>query len=385
MFNKSEESIRNSLLDMVPSNIPKFEGTFIYDVISPLSCELSILYSNLQRVSDKMFLKNLDSVELEERGKEYGITRKLGKKAKGKVRFYGNSTGGKHPVGIAVQTDDEYKGYIYKTVEEFEIDDEIGYTDVSVEAEHIGEKYNVEAKSLSILPIKEKGITSVSNLESISGGSDCESDDALRRRILFKLQNPATSGNITHYKEWALEMTTVGDARVYALGEVKNTEEGNATSDSDLETRGLIIGETTINVGEVLIVVISPDMNPIRSDESIGEIKKHIDNKRPIGVKTIVKSAKEIPVEITGTISLSDGAIMEDAIENFVVKLEEYRKKIAFTKGEISLAMIGAFLVSLPQVMDYEQLRINGSDVNKGIEEYEVPVFTINLHAKNNV
>ncbi len=384
MFDKNEDNIRKRLLDMVPSNIPKFEGTFIYDVISPLSCELSILYSDLQRVSDKMFLKNLDSVELEDRAKEYGIIRKLGEKAKGEVRFYGNSTGGKHPIGIAIQTDDEFKGYIYKTVEEFEIDDAIGYVDVSVEAQNIGEKYNVEAESLRILPIKVKGITSVSNIKSISGGSDCESDESLRRRLLFKLQNPATSGNITHYKEWALEVKTVGDARIYALGEVKNSEEGNSTSDSDLKKRGVRVGETLINVGEVLIMVISPEMNPIRSQESISEIKNHIDKNRPIGAKVIVKSAKEIPVEITGLISLSDGATFDDAIENFGIKLEDYRKKIAFQKGEISLAMIGAFLVSLPQVMDYEQLRINGSDANKGLEEYEVPVFTINLKDKKN-
>ena len=62
-----------------------------------------------------------------------------------------------------------------------------------------------EYKNLSLIHISIaqlfkniKGVTGITNDVAAVGGSDAETDEALRERILLRLQTPATSGNAYH-------------------------------------------------------------------------------------------------------------------------------------------------------------------------------------------
>jgi len=49
----------------------------------------------------------------------------------------------------------------------------------------------------------------------LSGGADEETDEALRRRILLRIKNPAYGGNAADYERWALEVAGVTRVWVY--------------------------------------------------------------------------------------------------------------------------------------------------------------------------
>lgn len=61
------------------------------------------------------------------------------------------------------------------------------------------------------------GITRVTNAKATYDGFDEETDDELRERLLFKVRQPATSGNINDYIEWGTSVEGVGHITVVPL------------------------------------------------------------------------------------------------------------------------------------------------------------------------
>lgn len=53
--------------------------------------------------------------------------------------------------------------------------------------------------------------------EAAAGGTDAESDAALLARIRERVQRPPTSGNGYQYRQWAMEIPGVGNAKVVEL------------------------------------------------------------------------------------------------------------------------------------------------------------------------
>lgn len=51
----------------------------------------------------------------------------------------------------------------------------------------------------------------------LSAGTEEESDNALRARLLNVIQKPSTSGNRYDYYNWAMECEGVGAAKVFPL------------------------------------------------------------------------------------------------------------------------------------------------------------------------
>ena len=60
------------------------------------------------------------------------------------------------------------------------------------------------------------GVTAVLT-DIITSGTDEETDENLRARFYAQVQAPSTSGNANNYKEWALKVANVGNAKVFPL------------------------------------------------------------------------------------------------------------------------------------------------------------------------
>lgn len=82
-----------------------------------------------------------------------------------------------------------------------------------------------------------QGVAAVSNLGAATGGYDAETDAALYARLSAFRREPATSGNIHQYEQWALEVDGVGAARAIDLwngpGTVKVVLAGNGLEPVD--------------------------------------------------------------------------------------------------------------------------------------------------------
>ena len=106
----TEEAIRTRMLNEVPDDIDKTEGSYIYDSISPAAIELALAAIMAQQVLKNGFATTAASdVEgevtewLTKRAEEHGVERKAAEKATGQVTFSG-ADGTTIPVGTRVAT-----------------------------------------------------------------------------------------------------------------------------------------------------------------------------------------------------------------------------------------------------------------------------------------
>jgi uncharacterized phage protein gp47/JayE len=105
------------------------------------------------------------------------------------------------------------------------------------------------------------GIDTATLLGDMSGGFDTETDDQLRERILFRIQNPPMGGDLADYVAWA--MAVPGVTRAWAAVE---------------------IGPGTMTV-RFLMDDTYPDNHGLPTQADIDTVSDYIDSKRPVTVK----------------------------------------------------------------------------------------------------
>lgn len=324
-------------MNEIENDIAKGEGSFVYDSLVPVSYELEKGYKSLDEYLDLMFAQTSAGEWLEKRAEEHGVIRKTGKKATTDIVFSGTD-GVVIPANIIVATE---SGLEYYTQSEVEIVG--GVAQVLVEAENVGDEYNVPANIITQLPIKITGVKSVTNPNVVDNGEDVESDEALLNRFLFKVRNPSTSGNNNHYLQWALDIIGIGDAEVFPLW----------------------AGD-----GTVKLVLTSSDVSTV-SEEKLDEVRAYIDKEKPIGATVTIISVSSLLVNITVDLILKDGYDLADVEGLVEANIIDYIKGTANKQGYVSYALIGSVILGSEGVFDYQNLLMNGStdNINIGIEE----------------
>jgi uncharacterized phage protein gp47/JayE len=345
--NNTETIIKNRILDNIPSDIDKLEGSFVYDVVSPASMELAQVYISEDDILKRTSPYTAFGTDLENITKAYGVIRKDGGRATTQIQINA-ATGTVLSEGTLVQTIQGLK---------YEITGDVTVSGTSilveVQAVDIGEKYNVPANVITQMPVKVSGVTSVTNPNAVTNGYDVESDDSLRQRYFERLQTPATSGNKYHYKNWSKEVDGVGDAKVFSLWN------GNGT---------------------VKIVIVNSNKRAADSN-LISNVTSYIENNRPLGADVTVVSAEEKPIDIVATLVIDTKKYTLEAIQTEIGNnLSKYFKDNAFTNNYISYASIGNLIFNTQGVIDYSNLLINNDNLNISLEDEEVPVLgSLNL------
>ncbi len=120
----------------------------------------------------------------------------------------------------------------------------------------------------------------------IVAGSEQETDEALRVRILARIQNPPAGGSTADYIAWAKSITGVAGAWVFA------------------NYHGL---------GTVVVVVTAADINPVPSAPLLAEVQGYIDTVRPVTaavtVEAIVQRQVDFDISIKANTSELRGAV----------------------------------------------------------------------------
>lgn len=345
IYSEDSKIIKNRMLDRISSDIDKSEGYFVYDVLSSSAEELAQFEIKLDETLKRVFAKSAAeygySEDLEKRASEFGIYRKSGTKATGQVKFTGDNNT-LIPTGTLVQTE---SGMQFKTLTNATITN--GYAVVNIEALNIGTQYNVNANIINQLPIQIVGVISVTNELPTTGGTDIETDQALLGRLLLKVQLPATSGNVNHYKLWALEVNGIGDVKVLPLWN------GNGT---------------------VKLVLIDSNKQPATA-QLVNDVQVYIEEQRPIGATVTYVSATALNININVNI-IKDSAYTESQVQtNIQNKIIEYLKSIAFKQDYVSYAQIGNCILSSEGVVDYNTLTVNNGTTNITVGNEEVAVL----------
>ena len=308
------------------------------DMISAVAYEMWKYYQGLDAVIPIAYVDKTSGEYIDKRCSEYGITRKAGAKAAANLTFTGTD-GTVIPKGKVFLTSDSLQ---------FETDEAVtiasGTASVTATAAEIGEDYNVDAGTITLQLVSISGLTSVTN-DKATGGADAETDAALVTRLYDSLQNPSTSGNAAHYKQWALAVDGVGAAKVLPLWN---------------------------GAGTVKVLIVGNDNEPVDST-IVANCFANIEENRPIGATVTVASAEGLAINISATITI-DSTTTKDAVQTaFKTALQEYLSIIAFTKYTLVYNRISYMLLDIDGVVDYSSLSINGGTTNITIGSSQVP------------
>lgn len=325
------------MLDRVPDTVDKREGSIIYDALAPAAAELVQAYIELEGYLDLVFVDTSSEDYLTRLCSQFGVDRQAATYAIRKAVFKdGQNNAFDVPVGSR---------YTIDTLS-YVVTEKLTKGEYKVKCETSGIIGNTSFGKL--IPIDYiEGLASAELTDILTSGTEDETDNSLRYRGLNKLQMPATSGNIHHYKQWALEVEGVGDAKVFSLWD---------------------------GPGTVKVVVVNSNKEPADTP-ILNSVKAYIEEVRPIGATVTVVAPMPKTITIEVAVEIGKDVLLEDVKQKFKLKLEEYFKEVALKKIVVSYAIIGSLLLEIDGVIDYSDLKVNNTTSNIRLTEEEVPVL----------
>ena len=341
MQQKTQEEFLQSMLSNLSNTEDKTPNSFSYDILSAAA----IVFEDFQRVILELFKKfdvmNLEDEELDARVLQIaGIKRKQATQSTGEVTITGL------PKTVIPKETVFLAGSLEFTIDQDYIIPESGNITIQVKSVTHGGDANVLPNAIDKMSPQILGVDNISNAKEIMNGYDKETDDDLRERYLEKLLHPPKAGNPAHYKLWATEVDGIWNAKVF------RTWQGGGT------VKVVVIGLNRKAVG--------PDL--------IEKVKKHILEEAPIRYENLtVESATTKKVKVDVKIKLTQNANLIEVKEEIKDRIEKYFYSISFKENAVSYAKVGAEILKVPGVADYDDLKLNGNLGNVVMKETEVP------------
>jgi uncharacterized phage protein gp47/JayE len=159
------------------------------------------LYGFIAWILKQLFPDTAEKQFLERQASIQGIYRRAASKATGTLTVSYNE-GATLPVGTIFMADDQTR---YETTAE----PEVGSYTVPVQCLETGTIGNREAGQTYTLVSPVVGVDAEAVGSEMAGGAEAESDESLRKRLLFRLQNPPRGGAKEDYIAWAEEVPGV--------------------------------------------------------------------------------------------------------------------------------------------------------------------------------
>ncbi|MFD0675151.1 baseplate J/gp47 family protein [Cohnella sp. GCM10027633] len=339
---QSYSVILERMLDRIPDTVDKREGSVIYDALAPAAWEMNRLYAELDTALNLAFGDTSSGGFLDLRASDRGVTRRAATRSKRLGLFFSE---GEAPFDVPIGSRYGIAGDYYIVTER------LGFGSFELEAEAAGEGGNQRFGAL--LPLDYvPGLVRAELADVLVPGADTETDEELRARYLLAVRQPATSGNASHYKQWASEVAGVGAARVVSLWD---------------------------GPGSVKLIIVDADRHPA-TPTLVSDVADYIETLRPIGAAVTVVSATALAIYVAASVTLAAGYSLADVQEAFEATITEYVKSAAFESTYVSYARIGTLLLGTPGVIDYAVLTVNGGTSNVSLDDDQVPtVGTVEL------
>lgn len=324
--NMTYENILQGMLNRVPDDVDKREGSVIYDALAPNAYFLADQYDQLRNFID-LVLPDTAIGEYLDRSVYAYMSRKPAVAAVRKM-----TTSDVVDLGSRW----ELSGLIYVVTG---IVSDFVYEVTCETPGVVGNQYSGEMRSLS-----ETGATAVLS-DILVAGADVEADEALRSRFCNKVRYPATSGNTYHYQQWATEVPGVGAAKVLPLGNGPGT-----------------------------VVVLVVDSDKAISTSLPQKVSDYIETVRPVGATISVISPEALSINIVANVQLDGSKNLAEVKRVFEADLADFLKNLTFSSSRVSYAKLGNVLLDVPGVSDFDTFTVNGVVGNVSVGERQVPV-----------
>ncbi len=238
---------------------PTLRRSVLQALAGALAGAAAAAHGHIDWVARQIMPDTSDGEYLERQAELYGVARKPGTYASGKVTMTG-ANGTVVPLGTIVQLGPVQYG---TTAEGVVV---AGTLSVAVEALEPGTAGNLSpAVSLVLLrPVAGMHQGATVGVAGLSGGDDPESDESLRARLLERMQSPPRGGVAADYVAWAKEVA--GVTRAWAIP----NHQGVGT------------------VGLTFVRDKDSGEDEIPNQAEVDEVQAYVDEKRPIGAQLVV-------------------------------------------------------------------------------------------------
>lgn len=274
------------------------------------------LYGYLDFLARQVFPDTADAEHLDRWGAIWGVTRKAPSFAVGTLDFTGQT-------GAVIQA-----GSVLAAGEiEFETDADVTFVGATasgaVTALTPGASGNLSAGLTVVFVSPVSGVAASATVAAggLAGGTDAESDTALRARLLDRIRQPPQGGAAHDYAAWALEVPDITRAWIYP-------EE--------------------LGPGTVTIRVVSDDAagGPIPGAPKVAEVQAWIDARRPVTAAPTVVAPVAVPLDLSIQLLPSTQAIRgaveaeiadmirREAVPGGTILLSHLREAISLAAGE---------------------------------------------------
>lgn len=333
------ETILERILSRMDTELQTREGSYAYDQAAPIAFEIWRTLMTLDELVEAFYVNERSGKYLDAHAQLFAMSRREGVRALAKVTYTGRD-GTVIPAGTVF-----YAGGAMEFRAEAEAVIRNGSAAGYLLAAEAGAMGNVPAGAIDQIGRTIPGLEGFEN-EAAQGGADPESDEDLYQRLDEKRKRPPTSGNEAHYREWALSVNGVGAVRVTPLWRGPGT------------VRVLIAGYDRLPVDEAIVA----------------DCAEHIQAQRPVGADVTVASATAMEVDAAARVILTPAASLPAVEAAFAARLDAYLADAAFEEFAVYVSRVGALLMSVDGVVDYEGLTLNGKAENLVLESDEVPV-----------
>lgn len=229
------------------------------------------LHGHADFLSKMLFVVSAEAEFLEKKATERGLTRTAAVKATGSIQFTGTN-GTSITSGTRVQ---DANGVEYITDSTHVISS--GVANINATCSLAGAVGNIPVSSAMSLLSPIAGISaSATSYTAFTGGSDVETDTALRSRILFNIQNPGNGGNIADYENWSREVAGVERAWVFP---------------------------NNLGPGTVGVVITALGSDPLPSGGLVDSVQANIDTKKPVTAEVTVSPIVKVNFRLTVAIT----------------------------------------------------------------------------------
>lgn len=355
-----DDIIHARMLENLPSDIDKTEGGFAHDFTRPAALEKAELMIAINDAIQVFFPEWSYAGYLDKLAAGAGLSRKKATAAAGILTVSGTE-GTTFEAGFRFCTPSTA---IAPNVE-FEVTRTTsigsdGTASVPVSCTETGSIGNVPANSITLMSKPIGGVLKITNEKAITGGTELETDDALRQRIMERDKNNESSyvGNDSDYKRWAKEVDGVGT--VIVVPEWKGTGTGTVKL-IVMDVNGAPANDT------ILTAVYNHIISPNNRDERLA----------PIGAILTVTTAIPIAITISATVTLESGADISSVTEAFKAAMLQYFEE-AKAENSVRYTRVGSVLSETAGVLDYSvpTLKLNDGTDNVPITFDDYPTIS---------
>ncbi len=378
----SVDEIQGRMLALLPSDIEKTENSIPWDFTRPPAVEKAeFVEFHLNETIKLCFPQWAYGKWLDYHGEVRNVIRKEANCASGYLQIVGIA-GTEIPSGFLFATSANASSLsasvVFALVEGLTIG-ETGVEIALVEAVSGGVSGNVAVDTVKLMVNPLSGVSYVSNLEPISGGTEIEDDESYRERILEAIAlGLSYTGCNADYLRWAKEVSGVGYVIVDPEWNDPELPESFHYRDASGVERC---------AGAVRLIVVdengSPGNEQILSELMLyisGVDERDISRLAPIGAKVTVVAPSTLYLDLSADLVLEEDSDLEVVTADILVNLQEYWVSVAMeAQASVSgtawiyYAQVGAVIAKTSGVLTYENLLVNGGTEGILLTQAEFP------------